>query len=150
MLDRRYPHFCRLSDAPIDAQVKSRARRLGDSVARRTGTNYVFNKESGGLYFFYGPDPVAGPVEVPIAPQWWDTRKPCREDDADAIVRYINLGKMPAREKDRQLFRAEEAEKQEKSRQKSAMVHDRAHDIESYATHLDRKRRGVETKVVTL
>lgn len=137
MYDRRYPFM-----APLDrADVPRDTRAMAREVASRTYTNCFVNTIKKTLLFCYGNEPGGGPLVVKF--------HQCRTGaDADDMVRYINLGKMRRRDKDRIAVSSELMEQHEREEANGRLLADRRRDALNYAGFLDRRRRGTQTVVV--
>lgn len=145
-LDRRFPWLHRIAHAPIPADERRRAGRFAGAVSARTGTDCVFNANTGGLFFFYGS--VDYPAwEFPFRPDD-ETAVRVTDTDVDDVVRIIQMGKLSREEKDRiaQDNKAREASEKEQS---MGRRHDhREREAVNMLGYLDRKRRGVERVTV--
>jgi hypothetical protein len=124
------------------------ARRVGGAVANRTGTRCFYNSVSGKLIWVYGTEPAGGPLGVAFRTP--DGVRRYGSADIDDMVRYIGYGKMKRSAKDRIIEGQKRAEEHDKEEATEARLAERRRDVESYAAHLSRKRRGTATKVVTV
>lgn len=141
-LDRRFPWLCRIQNAPLDTSERVSAVRFADAVARRTGTEYVWNSNSGGVFFHYGS--IDRPAfEFPFKPVGERTYR-VTDSDVDDVVRFIQMGKLPAETKDRIARENQVAEKNAKEQEQGRELDRRRKSAEDHAAFLERRRRGVQ------
>ena len=146
--DRRFPHMYPLDGrgiptlAPLD---RAKAEKIGRDIARRTQTVPFFNLITGGIFFSRGNTPSFGPYELPFV----DAKTP-EGHEIDNVVAYMNLALVPDEQKEMWRAGHEERKAHEKVEAQKKDVETRRHDIEDYAAHLSRARRGTQTTVQVL
>lgn len=152
MYDSRWPHMTPIDSRPLpglDIFECADALRQANAVAKRTQTKPFYNAQTGGIFFARGQTPQAGPFEMPFKSVDGFVHKR-EQHELDTVVNYINLSLVPDREKERWTAQHERRAELERENETKRHLDERQKDAESYATYLSRKRRGVETKVVTL
>lgn len=134
MIDSRFPMIVRISEAPAES------RRGAEEVARRTGTTPMYNRVTNKIIWVYGNEVGGGPLQV--------TAKRFEPHTIDRMVEYIQLGKIPRREKDRIAESNARSASHERSETTGRKLDERRPEAVRYAEFLDRKRRGTQSVVV--
>lgn len=150
--DRRYPHMIPIDGRHIpglDDSDRRSAERVGKLIASRTQTHPFWNLYTGGIFFSRYAQPTMAPYELPFKPNGGPARR-MEPHQIDEVVSYINLSLIPDETKEKWRAQKESAAERELADSRRAKVQDDAHDIESYAAFLDRKRRGTQTLVKVL
>lgn len=134
----------------VDRRDAAHIRSVGIQIGRRTQTTPFYNTLSGAIFFARGPTPQMGPYSLPVTDPETGTMLKSRIEGIDDVVSFINLALIPQSIKDR--WAAQEARREELARENATEEHlaSRRKEAVSYAAHVDRKRRGVQTHVVAL
>ena len=146
--DSRFPFMIPLDGRPVTgvgAIELARIVRVGKTIARRTQTNPFFDLQTGSIFFARGEVPNMGVHRVPVI----DAKLP-EDHEVDNIVSYMNLSMVPNHVKEQWEKGHEHRNKHDKVEKKMRAIEDRTHEIEDYAAHVSRRRRGTQTVVQVL
>lgn len=116
------------------------ARRIGDSIAGRTGTKCFYNQISGKLLFCYDVEPHGGPLVIPFRNK--DGTIKDHRGTIDDMVTYINFGKMPREMKDKIESDRASSEQKDAEQARGRFSDGNRKNALDYADFLGRKRRG--------
>lgn len=148
--DSRYPNMFRLGDAPgLDAATRAEARRVAAAICNRVdGLKCSYNVKTGGLFFHYTVEPDSGPTEIPFVKG--DSHFNYAPHEIDNVVRYVNMGRIGRKAKNKIIARNEQLEAWRVKDANEAHKAERRPSARNYATFLDQRRRGVTKKIVAL
>lgn len=92
MIDRRYPHLCRLSDAArVPAHERPRIQRLLDSIKSRTNWVGLYDQLGHRLFFYLGDIRIGAALPW----EWTDLAEPHKLDNlwAERVVKAFQEAK---------------------------------------------------------
>lgn len=118
MIDRRYPHLCRITDLGAIAEPeRRRVQRLLDSIKSRSNWTGLYDRVNRRMYFFLGSIKIGAdlPSELTDVADPVDGICTRRLDDlwAERLVRLFQNARRSWAEKDRDEERAEKARQSE-------------------------------------
>lgn len=142
MIDSRYPHLQRLSEATqLPREERDRAAAIAEEVCRRTFTSCAWNADTQSLFFYYGT------VEAPAFAFPFRVERdgvlPITRSDIEDMVTLIRMGQLPRDEKEEISAQNRAKEEYERAKEQERLHADVRPDAKSYAAYLLRKRRGV-------
>ena len=149
--DRRYPWMFPVDGRALPRIAREDAARIArwaGQIASRTGLKPFYNANLGNVLFAVGMEPFGGPITVPVFQNHRVRDVPSHE--IDDMVMLAARARMSRSQKDKVLSRNKQLGEWQKADKIESTLAERRPDAVSYAGFLDRERRGVSKKVVTL